>query len=134
MEKANLDWNNLGFSYIKTPFRYISYWRDGKWEEGTLTDNNQLTISEGSPALHYGQQCFEGLKAYQCADGSVNLFRPDENAKRLQKLCASTDATSASRNLCFCMPRSGESQPCLFTAIWNGWHVVSSPLYDWCRR
>ncbi|MXS27893.1 branched chain amino acid aminotransferase, partial [Enterococcus gallinarum] len=73
MEKANLDWNNLGFSYIKTPFRYISYWRDGKWEEGTLTDNNQLTISEGSPALHYGQQCFEGLKAYQCADGSVNL-------------------------------------------------------------
>ncbi len=88
MEKANLDWNNLGFSYIKTPFRYISYWRDGKWEEGTLTDNNQLTISEGSPALHYGQQCFEGLKAYQCADGSVNLFRPDENAKRLQKSCA----------------------------------------------
>ena len=52
----------------------------------TLTDNNQLTISEGSPALHYGQQCFEGLKAYQCADGSVNLFRPDENAKRLQKV------------------------------------------------
>ncbi|RHH69100.1 MULTISPECIES: branched-chain amino acid aminotransferase [Vagococcus] len=79
-----LDWNNLGFDYIKTPFRYISYWKDGEWSKGELTEDNMLHISEGSTALHYGQQCFEGLKAYRCKDSSINLFRVDENAKRMQ--------------------------------------------------
>lgn len=79
-----LDWNNLGFDYIKTPFRYISYWKDGEWSKGELTEDNMLHISEGSTALHYGQQCFEGLKAYRCKDNSINLFRVDENAKRMQ--------------------------------------------------
>ena len=83
----DLDWNSLGFSYIKTDYRYIAYWKDGKWSEGQLTQDNVLHISEGSTALHYGQQCFEGLKAYRCKDGSINLFRPDENAKRMQRSC-----------------------------------------------
>ncbi|TNH03719.1 branched-chain amino acid aminotransferase [Testudinibacter sp. TR-2022] len=82
-----LDWSNLGFSYIKTDFRYIAHWKDGQWSEGELTTDNTLHISEGSTALHYGQQCFEGLKAYRCKDGSINLFRPDENAKRMQRSC-----------------------------------------------
>lgn len=85
MEKATIDWNNLGFEYIKTPFRYLSVWKDGKWDDGELTEDNKLHISESSPALHYGQQCFEGLKAYRRKDGGVNLFRPDENAKRLNR-------------------------------------------------
>ena len=72
----DIDWKNLGFSYIKTDFRYLSYWKDGKWDEGQLTRDNQLLISEGSTALHYGQSCFEGMKAYRTADGSINLFRP----------------------------------------------------------
>jgi len=79
-----LDWNNLGFDYIKTPYRYIASYKDGKWSEGKLTEDNTLHISEGSMALHYGQQCFEGLKAYRCKDNSINLFRVDENAKRMQ--------------------------------------------------
>ncbi|EGK1803309.1 branched-chain amino acid aminotransferase [Listeria monocytogenes] len=83
----DIDWSNLGFSYIKTDKRYISYWKDGEWDEGTLTEDNTLHISEGSTALHYGQQCFEGLKAYRCKDGSINLFRPDRNAARIQKSC-----------------------------------------------
>lgn len=83
MEK--IDWNNLGFSYIKTPFRYLATWKEGKWEKGHLTEDNQLHISEGSAALHYGQQCFEGMKAYRCKDNSINLFRPTENAKRLNQ-------------------------------------------------
>lgn len=83
----NIDWENLGFSYIKTDYRYIAYWKNGAWSKGELTQDNVLHISEGSTALHYGQQCFEGLKAYRCKDGSINLFRPEQNALRMQKSC-----------------------------------------------
>ena len=82
-----LDWKNLGFSYIKTDYRFIARWKDGKWDSGELTTDSTLHIHEGSTALHYGQQCFEGLKAYRCKDGSINLFRPDQNAKRMQNTC-----------------------------------------------
>ena len=81
----NIDWDNLGFSYIKTDFRYISTWKDGQWDEGKLVTDNKLTISEGSTALHYGQQCFEGLKAYRTKNGDIQLFRPYENAKRMNR-------------------------------------------------
>ena len=83
-----LDWKNLGFSYIKTDYRFIAHWKDGKWDNSELTTDSTLHIHEGSTALHYGQQCFEGLKAYRCKDGSINLFRPDQNAKRMQNTCA----------------------------------------------
>ncbi|MDG6896050.1 branched-chain amino acid aminotransferase [Volucribacter amazonae] len=83
----DLDWNNLGFSYIKTDYRYIARWKEGKWSEGELSQDNVLHLSEGATALHYGQQCFEGLKAYRCKDGSINLFRPDQNAERMQRSC-----------------------------------------------
>ena len=82
-----LDWKNLGFSYIKTDYRFIAHWKDGKWDNGELTTDSTLHIHEGSTALHYGQQCFEGLKAYRCKDSSINLFRPDQNAKRMQNTC-----------------------------------------------
>ncbi len=84
-KKVDIDWGNLGFSYIKTDYRYISTWKDGKWDEGKLVTDNKLTISEGSPALHYGQQCFEGLKAYRTKTGEIQLFRPDQNAKRMNE-------------------------------------------------
>ena len=82
-----LDWENLGFSYIRTDYRFISHYREGKWDEGALTTDNTLHIAEGSPALHYGQQCFEGMKAYRTKDGSINLFRPYENARRMRNSC-----------------------------------------------
>lgn len=82
-KNVNIDWKNLGFSYIKTDYRYISYWKDGNWDDGSLTDDNKLNISEASTALHYGQQCFEGLKAYRTNSGKIQLFRANENAKRL---------------------------------------------------
>jgi branched-chain amino acid aminotransferase len=84
---VNIDWGKLGFNYMKTDFRYISFWKDGKWDEGKLVESNMLTISEGSTALHYGQQCFEGLKAYRTKDGKIQLFRPDQNAKRMINSC-----------------------------------------------
>lgn len=82
---VNIDWENLGFSYQKLPFRYVSYYKDGKWDEGTLSEDATLHISEASPSLHYGQQAFEGLKAYRTKDGKIQLFRPDQNAERLQR-------------------------------------------------
>lgn len=87
MEKKDIKWSELGFSYIKTDKRYISYWKDGKWDDGQLVEDNKISISEGSTCLHYGQECFEGLKAYGTKDGGVQLFRPDENAKRMQTSC-----------------------------------------------
>ena len=83
MDKVDLDWGNIGFLYRKTDYRYIAYWKDGQWDKGKLDTGNQVTISEGSTILHYGQGCFEGLKAQTAKDGRVLLFRPDQNAKRM---------------------------------------------------
>ncbi|WP_230914029.1 branched-chain amino acid aminotransferase [Agrilactobacillus fermenti] len=84
VKASDIDWNNLGFNYMQLPYRYLAYYRNGKWEKGELTEDPYLHLHEGSPILHYGQGAFEGLKAYRTKDGSVQLFRPDRNAKRLQ--------------------------------------------------
>jgi branched-chain amino acid aminotransferase len=84
---VNIEWDKLGFSYIKTDYRYVSRWKDGAWDNGKLTEDNTVTISESSTCLHYGQQCFEGLKAYRTKEGKIQLFRPDQNAKRMIKSC-----------------------------------------------
>ncbi|MBN2796062.1 MAG: branched-chain amino acid aminotransferase [Clostridia bacterium] len=86
-KKVDLDWGSLSFAYMKTDFRYISRWKDGKWDDGQLVEDNVLAISEASTALHYGQQCFEGLKAYSTKDGGIQLFRPDQNALRMIQSC-----------------------------------------------
>lgn len=85
---SQLDWNNLGFAYMKLPYRYVARYKDGAWQEGQLTEDSVFEISECSPCLHYGQQAFEGLKAYRTKDGSLQLFRPDMNAERLQRSAA----------------------------------------------
>ena len=82
-----IDWSKLGFNYIKTPLRFIAHYKDGVWDEGQMTEDNVLHISEASTALHYGQQCFEGLKAYRTKAGKIQLFRPDMNAKRMARTC-----------------------------------------------
>lgn len=87
MEKAGIDWKNLGFKYQKTDKRFISHWKDGKWDEGKLVEDNVITISEASTVFHYGQSCFEGMKAYRTKDNRIVLFRPEENAKRMIRSC-----------------------------------------------
>ncbi len=84
MEKVDLDWGHLGFRYRKTDYRFIAHYADGKWDAGCLDPGSMITISEGSQVLHYGQECFEGLKAQTSKDGKTLLFRPDQNAKRMQ--------------------------------------------------
>lgn len=82
-KKKDLDWGSLGFDYIKTDYRFAASNRDGSWTDGELVTDHMMTIHEGSPSLHYAQQCFEGLKAQTARDGSVLLFRPDLNAERM---------------------------------------------------
>lgn len=82
---ANIDWDNIGFKYLQTDLRYLATWKDGRWEEGRLVKDNMLSIGECAPALHYGQQCFEGLKAYRTKKGDIQLFRATENAKRFNR-------------------------------------------------
>ena len=82
MEKKNIDWGNLGFGYVKTDYRYVSNYKDGKWDEGGLTTDDMVTISECAGVLQYAQTVFEGLKAYTTVDGKVVIFRPDLNAAR----------------------------------------------------
>ena len=84
MAKQNIDWSNLGFGYMKTPQRFVSNYKDGKWDEGGLTTDDQVVISECAGVLQYAQTVFEGLKAYTTADGRIVMFRPDLNASRLK--------------------------------------------------
>ncbi len=83
MEKKNIDWANLGFGYQVTTERYVSNYKDGAWDEGTMTTDATVTISECAGVLQYSQSCFEGLKAYTTEDGRIVTFRPDLNAKRM---------------------------------------------------
>ncbi len=83
MEKKDIDWSNLGFAYQKTAKRYVSNYKDGKWDEGALTEDDTITISECAGVLQYAQTVFEGLKAYTTEDGRTVMFRPDLNASRL---------------------------------------------------
>ncbi len=80
---VELDWGNLSFAYIKTPYRYVSEYKDGKWDAGRLCDDDKVVISECAGVLQYAQTCFEGLKAYTTADGRIVTFRPDLNAERM---------------------------------------------------
>ena len=82
-EKANIDWANVGFGYHKTDKRYVSNYKDGKWDEGVLTEDSNIVLNESAGVLQYAQTCFEGMKAYTTVDGKVVVFRPDMNAKRM---------------------------------------------------
>ena len=83
MEKKNIDWGNLGFSYMPTDKRFVANYKDGAWDEGGLVDDPTITMSECACVLQYAQTCFEGIKAYTTEDGRIVTFRPDLNAKRM---------------------------------------------------
>ncbi len=87
MEKANIDWSNIGFGYVKTDKRYVTNFKNGAWDEGVLTEDANVVISECAGVLQYAQTCFEGLKAYTTEDGKIVTFRPDLNADRMIDSC-----------------------------------------------
>ena len=80
----NIDWSNLGFGYVKTDYRYVSNFKNGAWDEGTLSTDDMVTVSECACVLQYAQTVFEGMKAYTTEDGRIVVFRPDLNAERME--------------------------------------------------
>ena len=88
--KENIDWNNLGFEYRKANQMFVCRYKDGKWGKGEMVAEDTLKIHVSATALHYGQTCFEGLKAYRSKDDQLFLFRPQENAKRMINSCRRT--------------------------------------------
>lgn len=88
MEKRNIDWENLGFGYIQTDKRFVSNYKNGAWDEGTLTEDANVVISECAGVLQYAQTIFEGMKAYTTADGRIVTFRPDLNGERMEMSAA----------------------------------------------
>uniref|UniRef100_A0AB33JT59 Branched-chain-amino-acid aminotransferase n=1 Tax=Prevotella sp. GTC17262 TaxID=3236797 RepID=A0AB33JT59_9BACT len=83
----DLDWSNLSFGYIPTDYNVRCNYRNGKWGEVEVCSDEYLKLHMAATCLHYGQEAFEGLKAYRCPDGKVRVFRMDENAARLQSTC-----------------------------------------------
>ena len=84
----NIDWSNLGFGYVKTDYRYVSNFKNGAWDEGTLSTDDMVTISECACVLQYAQTVFEGMKAYTTEDGHIVTFRPDLNGERMEHSAA----------------------------------------------
>ena len=87
MEKKNIDWENLDFGYRQTDKRFVANYKDGAWDEGTLTEDANIVLNECAGVLQYAQTVFEGLKAYTTVDGKVVIFRPDLNGARMEDSC-----------------------------------------------
>ena len=87
MAKKDIDWSNLGFGYVKTDKRLVANYKDGAWDNGVITDDDKVVISECAGVLQYSQSCFEGMKAYTTEQGHTVIFRPDMNATRMADSC-----------------------------------------------
>ena len=87
MEKKNLDWANLGFGYHVADYRFVANYKDGKWDDGEITTDANITLNECAGVFQYAQTVFEGLKAYTTEDGHIVCFRPDLNAERMKDSC-----------------------------------------------
>ena len=88
MAKKDIDWGSLGIGYIETDYRYLSSFKDGKWDEGALITDPNVTLNECACVFQYAQTVFEGLKAYTTEDGRTVTFRPDLNAERINQSAA----------------------------------------------
>ena len=84
VSKKELNWAELGFQYVKTDYRFTVMYENGEWGDGGLVSEEEMTIHEGAPSLHYAQQCFEGMKAQTAEDGRILLFRPKLNCERMK--------------------------------------------------
>ena len=83
----DIDWSSLGFGYVQADYRYVSKYKDGKWDDGALITDANITLNECACVFQYAQTCFEGLKAYHTEDGRIVCFRPDLNAARMKDSC-----------------------------------------------
>ena len=81
----NIDWKNLPFGYFKTDYNVRCYWKGGKWGELEVSSSEYISMHMAATCLHYGQEAFEGMKAFMGKDGKIRVFRWEENAKRMRR-------------------------------------------------
>lgn len=84
---VSIDWKNLGFGYLKTDYNVRCYFRNGKWGELEISSSEIINLHMSATALHYGQESFEGLKAFKGQDDKIRIFRMRDNALRMQSSC-----------------------------------------------
>lgn len=85
MNNTQIDWSSLGFGYVPTDYNVRCYYRNGKWGEIEISSSETIEMHIAATCLHYGQEIFEGLKAFRGKDGKVRVFRPMENCRRIQE-------------------------------------------------
>lgn len=129
MEKKNLDWANIGFEYVQTDKRYVANYKDGKWDEGTLTEDANIVMNECAGVLQYAQTVFEGMKAYTTEDGRIVTFRPDLNAARMVDSanvwkCRSFRKTDLLMQSC----RRFRQMPLMFRLMVQALHYISDHI------
>jgi branched-chain amino acid aminotransferase len=90
MERAQIDWKNLTFGYTKTDGHLQYRFKDGHWDDGEVVMDDMISLNIAATCLHYGQECFEGIKVFEQANGKVSIFRVDENAKRMRRSAEKT--------------------------------------------
>ncbi|MCK4360184.1 MAG: branched chain amino acid aminotransferase, partial [Bacteroidales bacterium] len=84
----NIDWKSLPFGYFKTDYNVRSYWKNGEWGDLEISSSEYINIHIAATCLHYGQEAFEGMKAFRGKDGKIRIFRWKENAKRFRRSAA----------------------------------------------
>lgn len=114
----NIDWSNLGFGYVKTDYRYVSNFKNGAWDEGTLSTDDMVTISECACVLQYAQTVFEGMKAYTTEDGHIVVFRPDLNAERMENSAKRLEMPVFPKDRSHGIQAAGKRFPCRCLS-WN---------------
>lgn len=110
-----MDWQDLGFEFRPTKSHLKVEYKNGAWGSPELVSEPYIKLHIGATALHYGQACFEGLKAYAHEDNSVHMFRPDENAKRLRSSCERTMMPVISEEVRFKRKLRGAKRRALIT-------------------
>lgn len=129
-----IDWANLSFGYMKTDYNVRCYYRDGAWGELELCSEETLNIHMAATCLHYGQEAFEGLKAYRGKDGKIRIFRPEANAERLQSTCDGILMPELpTRKVCGRYKEGGESQRAFHSSIRKWCGSLYSSVTDWYR-
>jgi len=103
-----IEWGKLPFGYLKTDFNIRAYYREGEWSKIEISDSEFMPVHIAATGLHYGQEAFEGLKAYMGKDGKIRLFRWEENAKRMQ---------NSARGLLMAVPPAELFEEAILTAV-----------------
>ena len=134
MPKKDIDWGSIGFGYIKTDKRFVANYKDGKWDDGALIDDENIVMNECACVLQYAQTCFEGLKAYTTEDGHIVCFRPDLNAKRMADSARYLEmAVYPEEKFVEAVEKDGRRKRRLGAALRLGCFAVSAPLYVRCQ-